>query len=279
MQRPTGRVLLAGSDLANGWAGFIDGAIESGLRAGRAGGGAQRLIAPAQLARSDAWCSPASERVGELLELGCARAARRTGTGARSSRCPRPSRSRRSCSRWAPARACSDSAAPRAAPAQRRVGPRARRRVSSADLGGAEALRVAGVDDHRVERQAVLGERVAQPQRLVDRHLLGGGHGDHGGELVVGDRGGDLAPLVRDRPDPRDLGERPRGTQDPDAVPGRPASRRSRGRRRGAAGPALELSQLPHLADAEQLAHPRRRHGERAETAGSSRAPGRRCRS
>jgi monoamine oxidase len=34
MQEPEGRVLLAGSDLANGWAGFIDGAIESGLRAG-----------------------------------------------------------------------------------------------------------------------------------------------------------------------------------------------------------------------------------------------------
>jgi pseudooxynicotine oxidase len=32
MQRPEGRVLLAGSDLADGWAGFIDGAIESGLR-------------------------------------------------------------------------------------------------------------------------------------------------------------------------------------------------------------------------------------------------------
>jgi pseudooxynicotine oxidase len=34
MQVPEGRVLLAGADLANGWAGFIDGAIESGLRAG-----------------------------------------------------------------------------------------------------------------------------------------------------------------------------------------------------------------------------------------------------
>ena len=34
MQRPEGRIVLAGSDLANGWAGFIDGAIESGLRAG-----------------------------------------------------------------------------------------------------------------------------------------------------------------------------------------------------------------------------------------------------
>ena len=34
MRRPEGRVLLAGSDLANGWSGFIDGAIESGLTAG-----------------------------------------------------------------------------------------------------------------------------------------------------------------------------------------------------------------------------------------------------
>jgi monoamine oxidase len=34
MGRPEGNVILAGSDLANGWAGFIDGAIESGLRAG-----------------------------------------------------------------------------------------------------------------------------------------------------------------------------------------------------------------------------------------------------
>jgi hypothetical protein len=29
-----GRILLAGSDLANGWSGFIDGAIESGLETG-----------------------------------------------------------------------------------------------------------------------------------------------------------------------------------------------------------------------------------------------------
>jgi monoamine oxidase len=34
MQRPEGGVLIAGSDFANGWAGFMDGAIESGLRAG-----------------------------------------------------------------------------------------------------------------------------------------------------------------------------------------------------------------------------------------------------
>ena len=34
MRRPEGNVILAGSDMANGWAGFIDGAIESGLHAG-----------------------------------------------------------------------------------------------------------------------------------------------------------------------------------------------------------------------------------------------------
>jgi pseudooxynicotine oxidase len=35
LQRPEGRLLFAGSDVANGWNGFIDGAIETGLRAGR----------------------------------------------------------------------------------------------------------------------------------------------------------------------------------------------------------------------------------------------------
>ncbi|HTX08146.1 MAG TPA: NAD(P)/FAD-dependent oxidoreductase [Solirubrobacteraceae bacterium] len=34
MQRVDGLVVLAGSDIANGWSGFIDGAIESGLRSG-----------------------------------------------------------------------------------------------------------------------------------------------------------------------------------------------------------------------------------------------------
>jgi pseudooxynicotine oxidase len=45
MQRPEGSVLLSGSDLANGWAGFMDGAIESGLRAGAQ---ALRLAAPTE---------------------------------------------------------------------------------------------------------------------------------------------------------------------------------------------------------------------------------------
>lgn len=36
------RVVFAGSDIANGWNGFVDGAIESGLTAARSG---NRLLA------------------------------------------------------------------------------------------------------------------------------------------------------------------------------------------------------------------------------------------
>jgi monoamine oxidase len=36
LQQPFGRVRLAGSDIADGWGGFIDGAIDSGLKAARA---------------------------------------------------------------------------------------------------------------------------------------------------------------------------------------------------------------------------------------------------
>ena len=35
LQRSEGRLFFAGSDVASGWNGFIDGAIETGLRAGR----------------------------------------------------------------------------------------------------------------------------------------------------------------------------------------------------------------------------------------------------
>ena len=38
MQKPHGRVLFAGSDIANGWGGFIDGAIESGMEAAHEAG-------------------------------------------------------------------------------------------------------------------------------------------------------------------------------------------------------------------------------------------------
>ena len=32
LQRPEGNIFFAGADIANGWRGFIDGAIESGAR-------------------------------------------------------------------------------------------------------------------------------------------------------------------------------------------------------------------------------------------------------
>jgi monoamine oxidase len=35
MQRPEGRVILSNSDWADGWAGFVDGALESGKHGGR----------------------------------------------------------------------------------------------------------------------------------------------------------------------------------------------------------------------------------------------------
>jgi monoamine oxidase len=35
LQQPRGRVIFASADWANGWRGFIDGAIEQGLEAGR----------------------------------------------------------------------------------------------------------------------------------------------------------------------------------------------------------------------------------------------------
>jgi monoamine oxidase len=35
LQRPEGRIHFAGSDIANGWRGFIDGAIETGVMSAR----------------------------------------------------------------------------------------------------------------------------------------------------------------------------------------------------------------------------------------------------
>jgi pseudooxynicotine oxidase len=47
LQAPEGRVLFGGSETANGWNGFIDGAIESGLRTSRE---AQQVLGPARSA-------------------------------------------------------------------------------------------------------------------------------------------------------------------------------------------------------------------------------------
>ena len=42
MQLPEGRVILSNSDWANGWSGFVDGAVESGKRGGRIAAGLVR---------------------------------------------------------------------------------------------------------------------------------------------------------------------------------------------------------------------------------------------
>lgn len=44
LQQPLGRIRLAGSDIADGWGGFIDGAIESGVKAARGVLAASRLV-------------------------------------------------------------------------------------------------------------------------------------------------------------------------------------------------------------------------------------------
>ncbi len=69
MQRPEGRLRLAGSDLANGWSGFIDGAIESG--AARRGVGRGRPLSGRRQAAGTG-TGPSgrrAERVGQQLQL------------------------------------------------------------------------------------------------------------------------------------------------------------------------------------------------------------------
>jgi len=66
MQAPEGWVVLAGFDLANGWAGFIDGAIESGFRAARRAL-AQRCARPAPPAQSVAGRTAAPPGAARLL--------------------------------------------------------------------------------------------------------------------------------------------------------------------------------------------------------------------
>ena len=94
MQRPEGRVLLAGSDLANGWAGFIDGAIESGLTAAARARAAARLTRACgrRRPRATAPASPGDHRVEldqlevELEQRLADARARRATTAARSTR-------------------------------------------------------------------------------------------------------------------------------------------------------------------------------------------------
>ena len=60
MREPESRLVFAGSDLADGWSGFVDGAIESGLRAARPGAGA----AASELTDFDPMSAPGHTALG-----------------------------------------------------------------------------------------------------------------------------------------------------------------------------------------------------------------------
>ena len=125
-------------------------------------------------------------------------------------------------------------------------------------------------------------QRVAQLERLVDRHLLGRGDGDdarcgRGSVSVVVDPPG----LAGDRADARGVGERPRRAEQRQAVAGGGRVEDDEVVGLGARRAALVLRELPDLADGQQLAHarasPRRGSRERARlrpAARPARAPG-----
>ena len=143
----------------------------------------------------------------------------------------------------------------------------AQRRGQLLDLPVAEPHRVERVEDHQIDLELVAIERRAQADGLVHRHFLGGRDRDYPGEIGVGDRGRDRPALMCDRADPGDLGKRPGGAEQPDAVAGGGGVDDHEVVRSGPAGAALKLGELPNLADRQQLAHPRRCHRERLEQA------------
>ncbi len=147
------------------------------------------------------------------------------------------------------------------------------RPLEQAGLAGVEALRVERVDDHA--RRAA-GRSRTSSSRSDSVSLTGISSAVATATTpvnsAVGDRVGDRAALVGDRTDARDLGERARRAQDADAVSGRRRIDDHEVIRRGTASPALELRELPNLADAEQLAHSGRGHRENGEQPARRRA-------
>ena len=135
-------------------------------------------------------------------------------------------------------------------------------------LGLGEALGVEAVEVDAVDGDADLVAQVLlQRRRLVDRHLLRQGDDRGAGVLVVGDQAVQLQRLGVDRADPGDRGEGARRLQEADAVAG--------GRRvddhQVVLAPrldlAVELGQLPDLADRDQLLQARGGGGEVVEDA------------
>ena len=209
------------------------------------------------------------------------RARARTGTAARAAR--RSSAGGEPCELLAlraGARVLGDSAARSAARTTRRLGVARAPRSALAAWRGAEALRVARVDDDRVELEPeLLAQAAPQHERLVDRHLLRQRDRDDAGlargraasrrSCGPGARSGRRARSranVRGRAQHAERRARSR------------ARRRSRGRRaRAGHAAALGCASSHDLADRHQLAHPRRRGGEVRGTRARRRA-GRRAR-
>ena len=196
--------------------------------------------------------------------------------GSSTSSWPSPSATAAAARAGVAARACSDSAAPSAAPASGDLGlaPGA---LQAGPVGVGEALRIARVDDHRVERQLVLGAACPAATSVSLTGISSAvATATTAVNVAVGDRGGD-----RRGPGGRSA-RRGRSRRTSAASAGsrrrarRPANRRSPGhtgrrRRCGArAGPAP----TPCRCSAARAcpAWPSRTPG----TAGSSRAPGRR---
>ena len=102
----------------------------------------------------------------------------------------------------------------------------------------------------------------------------GAGDRDDRRDLRVAERRVDDRRLARDRTRVRRAGERARRAEHRDAVPGggRVDDHEVVGRR--ARGAAVELRELPELADGEQLAQPRRRRREEPEQAAAAQQPG-----
>ena len=172
-------------------------------------------------------------------------------------------RRRASWARWrAGAAVLGDGGArrrPTPSPSSSRASSASRSASSLEKRSRVEAVHVDAVDgDADLVAQVVL-----QRRGLVDRHLLGQGDDRRAGVLLVGDQAVELLRLRVDRPDPGDRGEGARRLQEADPVAGRRRVDDHQVVLAAALDLAVELGQLPDLADRDQLLEARawRRRG------------------
>ena len=135
-------------------------------------------------------------------------------------------------------------------------------------LGFGEALGVEAVQVDAVDGDAdLVAQVVLQRRRLVDRHLLRQGDDRGAGVLVVGDEAVERLRLRVDRADAGDRGEGARRLQEADPVPGRRRVDDHQVVLAPALDLAVELGELPDLADRDQLLQARRGGGQVVEDA------------